>query len=135
MFIGANCSVALTVPWRLLFRGAYCSTSPKFPPIWYCVTLISTDLIMRYLNLHRNFVETNIFALPIFFLRRYFAASDILSKPIFLQNRYFFFADILSTQIFFLRQNFVEKDILYTVINKILSLQFYNFHVWHIFYT
>jgi hypothetical protein len=35
----------------------------------------------------------------------------------------------LSMQIFFLRRNFVEKDILSTAINKILSLQFYNFQV------
>jgi hypothetical protein len=53
-----------------------------------------------------------------------------LLKPIFLRCRYFFFTDILSMQIFFLRRNFVEKDILSTAINKILSLQFYNFQVW-----
>jgi hypothetical protein len=31
LFPGANCSVALTLPWRLLFRGAYSSVVLTIP--------------------------------------------------------------------------------------------------------
>jgi hypothetical protein len=44
-------------------------------------TLISTDLITCHLNFHRYFVETDIFAMPIFCQQQYFVETVIFAMP------------------------------------------------------